>query len=134
MIPNVIKLTVPLLLVVGSLGACAGRAPNPVPVVSIADSTMNCDAIRAEVTANSARIADLGSESGAKVAQNVAAGVAGAIFILPLFLMDFQGAAGIDERALRSRNDYLATLALTRCVPPAPVAPPPAEIQLRQRR
>jgi hypothetical protein len=83
--------------------------------VQAADDTMTCGAIRAESAANTQRIAELGSESGAKVAQNIAAGVAGAIFILPLFLMDFQGSAGIDERSLRSRNDYLASLARQRC-------------------
>lgn len=97
------------------LGACAGRPPAPVATVQSLDDTMSCDAIRAEINSNTQRMAELGSEAGAKVAQNVAAGVAGAFFILPLFLMDFQGAAGIDERALRSRNDYLASLARTRC-------------------
>jgi hypothetical protein len=109
------------------MAACAGRAPAPVAVVQPVDDTMNCDAIRAEVAANNQRIAELGSESGAKVAQNVVAGVAGAFFILPLFLMDFQGAAGIDERALKSRNDYLASLARTRCTP---VAQAPAVVTM----
>lgn len=95
--------------------ACAGRAPAPVPVVQAVDDTMACDAIRSEVAANNQRIADLGSERGAKVAQNIAAGIGGILFILPFFLMDFQDAAGIDERALKSRNDYLATLARARC-------------------
>lgn len=103
-----------------SLVACAGRAPAPVAVVQPIDSTMDCNAIRAEIAANTARISDLGSESGAKVAQNVAAGVAGVFFILPLFLMDFQGAAGIDQRALEARNQYLATLAAARCQTVAP--------------
>ncbi|WP_431304331.1 hypothetical protein [Sediminicoccus sp. BL-A-41-H5] len=103
------------------LSACAGRAPAPVAVVQPIDNTMDCQAIQAEIAANTARISDLGSESGAKVAQNVAAGVAGAFFILPLFLMDFQGAAGIDQRALESRNQYLGTLAATRCAPPPQV-------------
>jgi hypothetical protein len=97
--------------------ACAGRAPAPVAVVKPVDETMNCDAIQAEVNANTQRIAELGSEQGAKVAQNVAAGVAGAFLILPLFLMDFQNAAGKEEAALKSRNDYLATLARQRCTP-----------------
>lgn len=97
------------------LAACAGRAPAPVAVVQPMDDSMNCAAIQAEVAANNQRLSALGSESGAKVAQNVAAGIAGAILILPLFLMDFQGAAGIDERALQARNQYLATLARTRC-------------------
>jgi hypothetical protein len=97
--------------------ACAGRAPAPVAVVQPVDETMNCDAIQAEVNANTQRIAELGSEQGAKVAQNVAAGVAGAFLILPFFLMDFQNAAGKEEAALKSRNDYLANLARQRCAP-----------------
>ena len=113
------------LLSVGLVaGACAGRPPAPVATVQSMDDMMTCDAIRAEVNSNTQRIAELGTESGAKVAQNVAAGVAGAFLILPLFLMDFQGAAGIDERALRSRNDYLASLARSRCAGPQPSARP----------
>lgn len=103
--------------------ACAGRAPAPVAVVQNVDDTMSCEAIQAEVNANTKRIGELGSEQGAKVAQNVAAGVAGAFFILPLFLMDFQNAAGKEEAALKSRNNYLATLARQRCAP-QPTAQP----------
>ena len=116
-----------LSLVVLSLAvltaACAGRAPAPVAVVQPVDETMSCEAIQSESSANTQRIAELGSEQGAKVAQNVAAGVAGAFFILPLFLMDFQNAAGKEEAALKSRNDYLATLARQRCAP-QPAAQP----------
>ena len=116
-----------LSLVVLSLAvltaACAGRAPAPVAVVQPVDETMSCEAIQSESGANTKRIAELGSEQGAKVAQNVAAGVAGAFFILPLFLMDFQNAAGKEEAALKSRNDYLATLGRQRCAP-QPAAQP----------
>jgi len=103
--------------------AYASRAPAPMAVMQNVDDTMSCEAIQAEVNANTKRIGELGSEQGAKVAQNVAAGVAGAFFILPLFLMDFQNAAGKEEAALKSRNDYLATLARQRCAP-QPTAQP----------
>lgn len=66
---------------------------------------------------------ELGGEEGAKVAQNVAAGVAG-LFIWPLwFAMDFQGAAPKEIAALQARQQYLATLAEQRCgaVPPLPI-------------
>ena len=95
-------------------GACAGRAPAPVPVVQLQDSSMDCTAITAEATANDAKIKDLGRESGNKVAQNVAAGVAG-LLIWPLwFAMDFQGAADKDTAALQARQNYLGTLAAQR--------------------
>ena len=111
------SMTAMALAAVVFASACAGRAPAPVAVVQPVDETMNCDAIQAEVNANTQRIAELGSEQGAKVAQNVAAGVAGAFLILPFFLMDFQNAAGKEEAALKSRNDYLANLARQRCAP-----------------
>ncbi len=81
---------------------------------------MDCAAINAEVQANNKKVIELGGEEGAKVAQNVAAGVAG-LFIWPLwFAMDFQGAAPKEIAALQARQQYLATLAEQRCgaVPP----------------
>src|SRR5262245_41240123 len=103
---------------------CAGRAPARVPVVQLQDQQLDCAAISAEVHANTQKIAGLGSESGAKVAQNVAAGVAG-LFIWPLwFAMDFQGAADKEVTALQQGQGYLATLSAQRgCAKPAdPVA------------
>lgn len=93
------------------LQACAGRAPQPVAVVQPHDRNMDCAAIYAEVEANNKRVQELADEQGLKVAQNVAAGVAG--FIVPVlwFGMDWQGAASKDVAALQSRQQYLATLA-----------------------
>jgi hypothetical protein len=85
---------------------------------------MDCTAIAAEVKANNTKIQELASEQGAKVAQNVAAGVAG-LFIWPLwFGMDLQGAASTETTALQSRQEYLGTLAeQKRCgAPPATAA------------
>ena len=94
-----------------ALGACAGRAPQPVAVVQPQDRYSDCLAIAAEVRGNNQKVQELGSEEGAKVGQNVAAGVAG-LFIWPLwFAMDFQGAAGKEVTALQTRQGYLATLA-----------------------
>jgi hypothetical protein len=89
---------------------------------------MDCAAIQAEVLANNAKVQELASESGGKVAQNVAAGVAG-VFIWPLwFAMDFQGATDKEAAALNSRQQYLAVLAEQRqCGAPQPPRPlPPA--------
>lgn len=98
---------------------------------------MACAQIQAEIAGNNQLIADLGSEKGAKVAQNVAAGVAG-LLIWPIwFAMDFKGAATTDQEALKQRNIYLASMATNeRCgspttavaaaSPQAPAAPLPA--------
>ena len=118
-----------LLCGVLMLAGCAGRAPEPVAVVQPGDRELDCPAIQAEIVANNKTVQGLGSEEGAKVAQNVAAGVVG-LFIWPLwFAMDFQGAAGKEEAALQSRQDYLATLAIQRgCAGPGPL---PAQASAR---
>ena len=127
-----------------ALGACAGRAPQPVAVVQPQDRYSDCLAIAAEARGNNQKVQELGSEEGAKVGQNVAAGVAG-LFIWPLwFAMDFQGAAGKEVTALQTRQQYLgtlaeqrrcgeATLATARGLSPAPAAsyaPQPAPVAI----
>lgn len=117
--------TVSALALSTMLCACAGRQPAQIGVVQPQDAAMDCLAIQAEVNSNSARIADLSRESSNKVAQNVAAGVAG-LLIWPLwFAMDFQGAADKDTAALQSRQNYLGTLASQRgCATQAAPVPP----------
>jgi hypothetical protein len=106
------------VLICAGLSACAGRTPAPVAVVQETDRHADCGAIMVEANANRTKIAELGSEEGSKVAQNVAAGVAG-LFVWPLlFAMDFQNAAGKEGAALQQRNAYLARMAETRCNAP----------------
>jgi hypothetical protein len=80
---------------------------------------LSCYQINAEIAANNQKVQDLARERGWKVAQNVAAGVAGVV-IWPLwFGMDFQGAAAKEARALQERQQYLAGLsAQKRCANP----------------
>ena len=93
------------------LAGCAGRAPQPVAVIQPQDRFTDCAAIAVEVQANNIKIQELAGEESEKVAQNLAAGVAG-LFIWPLwFGMDFQGAASTETSALQSRQEYLGTLA-----------------------
>lgn len=93
------------------LAACMGRTPEPVAVVQEKDRYMDCTAILAEIEANNQRISALGREKGWKVAQNVAAGVAGIVVPVLWFGMDWQGAAGTEAAALQQRQQYLARLA-----------------------
>jgi hypothetical protein len=109
--------TVGLAMIMGlAVGACAGRAPQPVAVVQPQDRFADCTAISAEIEANNQKVPELASEQGLKVGQNVAAGVAGLVVWPLLFAMDFQDTAGKEVAALQSRQQYLATLAEQRCV------------------
>jgi hypothetical protein len=111
------------------LSACAGRDPHPVAVVQPQDAQSDCAMIRAEIEANNVQAEKLAEENHAKIAQNVAAGVVGVVIWPVWFAMDAKGAAGTEMDALKSRQQYLATLAEQRCAqpaaPPPPARPPP---------
>jgi hypothetical protein len=117
-----------LIAITMALAGCAGRAPQPVAAVQPQDVLMDCTAIAADVKANDKKLKELASEEGAKVAQNVAAGMAG-LLIWPLwFGMDFQGAASTEATALQSRQEYLGTLAEQKsCGMPRAIASPYAQ-------
>lgn len=98
------------------LASCAGRSPDPVDTVKSHDQEMTCDQIIAEAQSHKAEVVELESEQDWKVAQNVAAATVGAVLLWPmLFAMDFQNAAGKEQRALVQRMGYLAELAQDKC-------------------
>jgi hypothetical protein len=104
-------------------GACAGRDPQPIATVQPTDSTATCAMIVAEIEANNIKVKELAGEEGTKVAQNVAAGVAGVFIPVLWFGMDFKGAASKEVAALQARQQYLTTLATERCAQPAAGSP-----------
>jgi hypothetical protein len=108
-----------------ALSACAGRDPQPIASVQAQDVYSDCTMIRAEIEANNAKASQLASEQGGKVAQNVAAGVAGLVIWPIWFGMDFKDAAGKEAAALQARQQYLTTLATERCQPGYRAAQPP---------
>jgi hypothetical protein len=108
------------------LAGCAGRDAQPIATVQVQDANSDCAMITAEIQANNKRAEALAEEHGAKVAQNVAAGVVGLVIWPVWFAMDAKGAAGTEIDALKSRQEYLSSLAAQRCVVAAPVARPPS--------
>ncbi len=109
-----------ITLVLAALCAgCAGRDPQPVATVQPTDAMATCAMIAAEIEANNIKVRDLAGEEGAKVGQNVAAGVAGVFIPVLWFAMDFKGAASKEVTALQARQRYLTTLATERCSPGA---------------
>ena len=120
--PELIKTLTTIGAAAVLLSRCAGRSPAPVAVVQSQDRYSDCLAITTEIAANNQRITELGSDQGAKVTQNVVAGVAGLFIPVLWFAMDFQGAASADTSALQTRQQYLGALAAQRCGGSAPVA------------
>lgn len=103
--------TIAIYIAMLCLAGCAGRAPAPVSVVQSQDRFMDCAAIMAEIESNNSKVQELASEQGLKVAQNVAAGVAGLVVPVLWFGMDWQGTADKETQALQSRQQYLVVLA-----------------------
>ena len=94
-----------------ALSGCAGRAPAPVAAVQPQDRLLDGAAIGIEVQRDNAKVQQLASDKGRKVAQNVAAGVAGLVIPVLWFGMDFQGTTDAEIQVLHARQQYLSSLA-----------------------
>jgi hypothetical protein len=112
-----------LVLACGVVAGCAGRDPQPIPLVQSTDATASCAQLRAEIQANNIRAQELADEKGVKVAQNVAAAAVGLIIWPVWFGMDLKDAAGKEAAALQARQQYLSTVAEEKCAVSAPRAP-----------
>ena len=103
-----------------ALTACGGRNANPVARYQIGDENRSCEGLKVEVAHNEQEIIKLIPYEDA-TGKNVALGVTGALFIVPLFFMDFKDAEEMEVKALRDRNLWLTELAHRKdCTLPAP--------------
>lgn len=103
-----------------ALTACGGRNANPVARYQIGDENRGCEGLKVEVAHNEQEIIKLIPYEDA-TGKNVALGVTGAFFIVPLFFMDFKDAEEMEVKALRDRNLWLTELAHRKnCSLPAP--------------
>lgn len=93
------------------LSACAGRAPNPVMVQQYGDNAKSCQALEMDMAFIESEVGRLIPDTE-KTGKNVALGVTGAFFLVPLFFMDFSQAEQIEVNAYRQRYNYLAILAM----------------------
>lgn len=117
-----------VLLSTGTLTGCAGKTPTPIPQEQPGDLDLTCDQIRTEIKANQQKTLDLVPKTN-KTGKNIALGVTGAFFIVPLFFMDFSDAERIEIQSYDLRNNYLMTLAnKKRC----PNMPPVLKLDIRQ--
>lgn len=92
------------------LAGCGGRAANPVMISQFGDDKMSCAAMELEMHQSQASIQRLIPQTE-KTGKNVALGVTGFFFIVPLFFMDLSQAEQIEVEALRQRYNRLAVLA-----------------------
>ena len=113
---NLISRTFAGAVVAALLTACAGRPPNPVMVDQVGDAKRNCASIETEMRFVEKEISRLIPETD-KTNKNVALGIAGAIFIVPLFFMDLSESEKIEVNAMRQRYNRLNILATDKQCP-----------------
>ncbi len=95
-----------LFMVIG----CAGRTANPVMLHQYGDANKSCRALESELLFIQAEIARLVPKTQ-KTGKNVALGVTGWFFIVPLFFMDLSDAEQVEVNAYRQRYNHLVILA-----------------------
>ncbi len=94
------------LLVIG----CAGRAAHPVMIQQYGDGKKSCQALERDMAFIQGEIQRLIPQSE-KTGKNVALGVTGYLFIVPLFFMDLSRAEQIEINAYRQRYNHLLIIA-----------------------
>lgn len=106
------KKVIAVTLAVAILSGCATRKPNPVRLMEPTDSAMVCQELVVEMAAMESRIEAARKAKKMQTAQNVAAGITGALVVLPLLAMDLGNAPGVEKQAAKSRLEYLNQLYL----------------------
>jgi len=107
---NIIKvLSITLLL-----ASCAGRSPNPCATARPGDTELPCSYLLSEMQEIEGNVKRLLPDSQ-KTGKNVALGATGALFIVPLFFMDFSEAEKIELEAYQARYNHLVRLYNGKC-------------------
>lgn len=102
--------TISVLLISMCLISCGGRAANPVMVQQYGDQNISCAGIEKELNFIESEVTRLAPQTD-KSGKNTALGVTGALFLVPLFFMDFSKAEQIEVDAYRRRYNHLLILA-----------------------
>jgi hypothetical protein len=89
---------------------CAGRAANPVMIQQYGDDKKSCQALEREMAFIQGEMQRLIPQTE-KTGKNVALGVTGFFFLVPLFFMDLSQAEQVEVDAYRQRYNHLLIIA-----------------------
>jgi hypothetical protein len=101
---------VALMVVLTVMSGCATTKPNPVPLMQKPDKHLSCSGLMQEMDAAKKLIADSQQAAAVQRRKNGIYAGTGLFIIVPLFFMDFSGAADKEEQAAQARLDYLTGL------------------------
>ena len=106
-----VKQVISFMILLVFLASCGGRTANPVAQYQYGDESKSCGALRMEMSQIQADIQRKISAEENTTGKNVALGVTGVFFIVPLFFMDLSDADKTEMEALRNRYNALARIA-----------------------
>lgn len=99
-----------VLIAMMVLSGCATTKPNPMPLTTNADRHLSCYALTHEMDTASLAIAQAEQDAAVQRRKNTIYAVTGLFVLVPLFFMDFSGAAAKEEQAAKARFEYLRNL------------------------
>ena len=105
-----IKIGLVWMMIATMVIGCAGRAANPVMIQQYGDDKKTCQALEREMAFIQGEIQRLIPQTE-KTGKNVALGVTGFFFIVPLFFMDLSKAEQMEVDAYRQRYNHLLIIA-----------------------
>lgn len=94
------------MLIASILVGCAGRSPRHIETMKVDDDKMTCQQIKSEMLLVNSEIGRLSADAD-KTAYNVAMGLLGLWFIIPLFFMDLKNAEKKEVEMYRQRYNVL---------------------------
>lgn len=100
-----------IVLAASLISACGGHDAHPVPQFEPNDDYLNCKMIAQQIDQNNQSIYKLVPKTH-KTGKNVALGVTGYFFIVPLFFMDFSDAEKVEIQSYQQRNNYLVSMGM----------------------
>jgi hypothetical protein len=121
------KLVVSILVLSIFNAGCVTSTPNPVPIAQIGDDTKTCEAIANEMQLMQNQRLQAEGDRNSQVGGNVALGVLGAFFIVPLFFMNTGNAHTVEEKAAIARYERLQQMGIDRKCPAIPVLKPSSD-------
>lgn len=104
------KAVLAILLTTTIIIGCAGRAANPVMIQQYGDDKKTCQALEREMGFIQGEMQRLVPQTE-KTGKNVALGVTGFFFLVPLFFMDLSQAEQMEVDAYRQRYNHLLIIA-----------------------
>ena len=106
--------TLIVLLAILATG-CASTKPNLVPLTMASDQAKPCVILLRDINLTKNDVATAQTKAYVQKRKNTIYAITSLVILVPVFFMDFSGAAEKEEQAARSRVEYLTEIYNRKC-------------------